>query len=169
MGKSRRNSEMWKYLEQSGVLEHGSDEQIKAAKKSYRKKYMLAFKRQQRAAKPEYTVNFETHSGEHGRVKLAADKHNVSVSAFIRLAVLAYMEQRYIVPNARQIARLEQMLAECLNEIRTIVNAKEKWYWQREQKMEEIEKRIEKLEKQIDEVFRHPLLIADHDRQNKIA
>ena len=158
MSKTRRHGAMWKYLEACGVLDRGTDAEIKAAKRAYRKQYMLAFKQKQRATRPEYTVNFTTHDGEHGRVKLAAQRHHLTMSAFIRLSVLSYINQRYMVPDTEQIARLEQILSECLNEIRTIVHAKERWSWQREQKMEEIEKRIIRLETRIDEVFRNPPL-----------
>ena len=54
------------------------------------------------------------------------------------------------------MAKLEQLLADCLNEVQTIVRQKEKYVWERERKFETIEKRIEKLESQINDVFRNP-------------
>lgn len=158
--RKSRHSELWKYLEASGVLEKGSDEEIKAVKREYRKKSMHAFKQKQRKTKPEYIVNFDVHNGEHGRVELASKRHNLSMSAFIRLAVLAYIDRTYIVPNPQQIAQFESALSSCLHEISTIVKAKEKWYWQREEKMESIEKRIAHLESVTDEIFRHPKMTA---------
>ena len=80
----------------------------------------------------------------------------MTVTAFIRKAVLAYIEQKYIVPDPLQIGKLEQVLSECLNEIQTIVKTKERFLFDREDKYKAIEKKIEKLESEIDVIFRHP-------------
>ena len=163
----KNNSGMWDYLDSVGVLEKGTDEEIKAAKKAYRKKYFLEYKQKQRITKPEYTINFKKENGEHGRISLAAKKHNMTVTFFIRSAVLAYLDRTYIVPDRVQVARLEQLLADCLNEIKSIIKPRERYFWEREQRIELIDKRIQKLEMQIGEVFRNPPLLYDH--QNQIA
>ena len=168
MSRKRRHSKLWEYLESSGVLEKGSDEEIKSAKRAYRKKYLLEFKQKQRISKPEYSVYFSKENGDYESVSCAAKKHNLTITTFIHSATLAYLRSTYIVPDRMQIARLEQLLSECLNEIKTIVKPREKYFWERERKFEQIEKRIEKLEIQINETFRNPPLYSD-DRQNKIA
>ncbi len=165
--RKNRNGKLWEYLESAGVLEKGTDEEIKAVKKAYRKKYLLEYKQKQRQGKPEYVINFSKENGEHERILKAAKQHNISATAFIHSASLAYIEQRFIVPNRMQVALLEQLLSECLNEIKTLVKAKERFFFHREDKIEAIEKRIIKLETQIGEVLRHPPLI--HDHQNQIA
>lgn len=158
---------MWQYLDSLGVLEKGTDEEIKAAKKAYRKEYYLKYKHSQRSNNPEFTVNFSTDKGEYSKVASASKKHNLTITAFIRSAVLAYIDQRFVVPNSDQVATLEQILSQCLNEVQIIVKAKEKYHWEREQKFEAIEKRIEKLESEIDQVFRNPPLLT-HDNQSQI-
>jgi sortase (surface protein transpeptidase) len=160
-GKKHKGG-MWEYLETLGVLENGNDEEIKQAKKAYRKEYYLKYKRSQRHQKPEFTVNFSTDKGEYSKVVSASKRHNLTITAFIRSAVLAYINQSFLVPNPDQIAALEQILSQCLNEVQSIVQAKEKYHWEREQKFEAIEKRIEKLETEIDQVFRNPPLIHDN-------
>jgi len=167
--RKRPDSPMWQYLESVGVLEKGTDEQIKAAKKAYWKKYFLRYKQKQRGTKPEFTVNFSKENGEYERVTLAAKRHNVTVTSFIHSAVIAYIEQRYVVPDRLQIAKLEQLLSDCLNEIKAIIKPKERFFWEREQKLNAIEKRIEKLEAQVNEVFRNPPLLSSHDHKNKVA
>lgn len=152
----KSNSAMWDYLESLGILEKGTDEEIKAAKKAYRKIYLLKYKQKQRENKPEFNVYFSNENGEYGRVESAAKKHNMTVTAFIRKTVLAYIEQKYIVPDPLQIGKLEQVLSECLNEVQKIVKTKERFLFDREDKYKAIEKRIEKLETQIDAIFRHP-------------
>jgi hypothetical protein len=158
---------MWDYLESSGVLEKGTDEEIKAAKRTYRKGYMLNYRRNQRTHKPEFIVNFSNEKGDYQRVESAAKRHKMTITAFIRSAVLAYLEQSFIVPNQDQVVALEQILSQCLNEIQSIVKVRERYHWEREQKFEAIEKRIEKLEFEINQVFRNPPLLQ-HDSQSQI-
>jgi hypothetical protein len=165
--RKNRNSKLWEYLETSGVLEKGTGEEIKAAKRSYRKKYFLEYKQKQRQNKPEYVINFSKENGEHDRILKAAKRHNMSTSGFIHSASLAYIENRFIIPDRIQVAQLEQLLSECLNEIKTLVKTKERFFYGREDKIDVIEKSIIKLEAQISEVFRNPPLI--HDHQNQIA
>ena len=158
---------MWEYLDSIGVLENGTDAEIKAAKRSYRKKYFLEYKRSQRKKRPEYTLNFNEANGEHNKMQLAAKQHNMTVTQFLCAAVRGYLERKYIVPNNNQIALLDQLLSQVLNEIQSIARKKEKFFWERNDKLEFIEKRIEKLEIDIDLIFRKPGLIASaDDRQN---
>lgn len=158
MRKLPKNGGMWEYLEQVGVLENGTDAEIKAAKRAYRKIYFLGYKREQRIQKPEYTINFSKDNGEFETVLKGAKRHKLTVPSFVRQATLAYINQTFLVPNREQVAHLEQLLSDCLNEIQTIVRFKERFNFQREEKLEKIEKRIEKLEGDIDRLFRNPKL-----------
>lgn len=149
---------MWDYLDSLGILEKGTDEEIKTAKKAYRKIYLSQYKKQQRSKKPEFSINFSNENGEYNRVKHAAKRHKMPITGFIRSAVLAYIEARFVVPDALQVAKLEQSLADCLNEIQAIARRKEKSFWGREDKLAMIEKTIEKLEVRINTIFRNPPL-----------
>jgi len=165
--KRKHRGAVWEYLEATGVLENGTEEEIFAAKKAYRKDYFLKYKKSQRTNKPEFTINLSKKNGEYYRIKTAAERHRMTLTAFIRSAALSYLDMRFLVPNEPQVALLEQILSQCLNEIQRIVGARERYHWERLQKFEEIEKRIEKLEAEIGNVFRNPPLIT-HDRQNQV-
>src|SRR5437773_1380391 len=102
MLRRNRYSKMWKYLEAAGVLEKGSDEEIKATKKAYRKKYLLEHKQRQRVNKAEFTLGFSKANNEYQRVSLAAKRHKMTITAFLRSAVLAYIGNIYIVPDREQ-------------------------------------------------------------------
>ncbi|CAN5355283.1 hypothetical protein BH11BAC1_BH11BAC1_23080 [soil metagenome] len=158
---------MWEYLESSGILEKGSDAEIKAVKSAYRKKYLLEFKKKQRMNKPEFTIHLSKVNGEFERIREAARKHKVSIPSFIKSAAFAYLERTYLVPNRLMVAHLEQLLADSLNEIKSIANTKER-FWEREQKLDRIERRIEKLETDVNELFRNPTLLT-YDHQNQIT
>lgn len=169
MRKIKPNSNIWQYLNSVGVLEKGTEEEIKVAKKAYKKKYLLAYKQQQRREKHEYIILLSKENGEFDSVATAAKKHSLSVTAFLKEATLAYIKQYYIVPNRVQLAKMEQILAQCLNEVQLITRTKEKYSWEREQKYEAIEKRIIKLENEIRNVLSNPPLASTNDSQTKIT
>ena len=169
MRKRRPKSGMWDYLDAAGVLEKGSDEEIKAAKRAYRKQYFLLYKQRQRANKPEFTVSLSKNTGDYQTISNAAKRHKMPVTTFLRAASLSYLRQTYLVPDRYQIARLEQYLSDCLNEIKSIASVKERFFWQRDEKLTSIEKRISKLEMQINEALKNPPLVSTNDHQNQIA
>ena len=154
-------SEMWLYLDALGVLATGSEEEIKAAKKVYRKNYLLKYKQRQRSTKPEFTVPLSKDKGEYSIIYAEAKRHSMTIGAFLKTAALAYINKTYVVPDRLQLAELEQLLAGCLNEIQNIVRKKERFYWDREQKYEAIEKRIEKLERSIDGILKQPSTLEE--------
>src|ERR1043165_6327503 len=99
MLRKGRNSKLWEYLDASGILEKGSDEEIEAVKRTYWKKYFFEYKKKQRNSKPEYSVYFSKENGEHQTIEHAAKQHHLTVTAFIHSAALAYIRQTYIVPD----------------------------------------------------------------------
>ncbi len=167
MRKTPKGSPLWKYLEACGVLEHGTDEQIKTAKRQYRKNYMLAYRKRERKVKPEYIINLSRKNGEFNTMARAAHGHSMSITAFIRNATLAYINKTYIVPDRFQVARIEQLLAQYLNEVQRIAPPKEKYSSEREQeKYNAIEKRITDLQKELSEALRNPPLFGNYDTEN---
>jgi hypothetical protein len=158
----KNNKALWEYLEAQGVLERGNDLEIKEAKKAYRKEYLLKYKQKQRAEKPEFNVSFSNENGEYSRVEHASNSHKMTVTAFIRKATIAYISKTYVVPDRMGIAHIEQLLAQCLNEIKSIIKQKDRYHFQNEQKYDIIEKRIEKLEEEINQFFRQPLPVEEY-------
>ena len=167
MRKIPKHTGMWAYLNSTGVLEKGSNAEIKAAKREYRKQYFLKYKQSQRSKKPEFIISFSKENGDYGRILKAAKTHKMAFSGFVREAVLSYVNQTFLVPNSDQLLRLEQILSQCLNEIQSIVKPKERFSFERERKFEEIEKQIEKIRVNINQIFRNPPL-CKHDHQNQI-
>ncbi len=168
MRKIKPNSNIWQYLDSVGAL-GGTEEEIKTAKLAYKKKYLLTYRQRQRKEKQEYIILLSKENGEYNTVATAAKKHSMSVTAFLKTATLAYINQFYIVPDRMQLAKMELMLAQCLNEVQLITRTKEKYSWEREQKYEAIEKRIMKLETEIRNVLSNPPLASTNDSQTKIT
>jgi len=152
---------MWDYLDSTGVLEWGNDDAIKKAKKEYRKIYFTKQKRKQRSVKREFTLRFSKENGEFLRIAHEAKQHNLKITEFLKSAVMAYINQSFVVPDHWQLAELEQILSQCLNEIQSIVKQKERYSYDREYKYEQIENRIEKLESEIHSVLKNPYTIEE--------
>ncbi len=164
----KKRSPLWEYLEASGVLEYGSDEEIKAVKREYRKKYLLLYKRAKRGSTKEYTITLNKESRELLLLMKSAKIHSLTVPEFIRQSALAYCEQKYLIPHPYMVAELEQLLSDCLNEIRVLATKRDRFFWDTEMKLERVEKRIIKLEEAINTLFRNPPKLPSHDYQNQV-
>lgn len=169
--KIRQNTGIWKYLEECGVLNNGTEEQIKEARRAYKKKYILAYKRRQRAETKEFTILL--NKDERKKISETAKNHHMTIVRFLKLAAMAYMDKTYIVPDREAVARIEQTLIQILNEIQAIAKRNKILFGLNPLA---IEKRINKMEEVITDALRsprainHPTLQAHsiiHDRENK--
>jgi hypothetical protein len=150
---TRNKNGMWDYLESVGVLEKGTEEDIKKAKKEFQRKYILEYKRKERASNSEFIVLLSKQNGELKAISDAAQVHKSSISKFLKDSALAYLEKRFLVPDSEKVALLELTLSDCRNQIQkisknTILSITER--------IQAIEKRIETMESAINELFRHP-------------
>lgn len=159
MRKARKDTGLFAYLDASGVLTGGNEEEIRAVRRAYRKQYLKAYKKKQRTEKPEFLVQLSKQNGEYGRITLAAKKHRICVSAFLRLATIAYIERSFLVPDRALITKLAALLSECLNEIRSLVAVKEKNSFLLESKFDLIENRIALLDTEIRKAFSFPPML----------
>ena len=149
---------LWDYLDSTGVLFRGIDSEIKAAKKEYRKNYLLAYKKWQRGNKPEYSVYISRDNGELQKVKTAARTHRMTISGYLKLAVLAYIDKSFVVPDSLAIAKIEALLSKCYTEIQMLAKDKRMLYFAQ---LDEINKIISGLEKEISVTLREPISVED--------
>lgn len=162
---TNRNSALWIYLEESGILEHGSPEQINAIKREYRRKYLKNYKSTRRKQGLEVVVTLSEKERE--RLHKQARRHQLSLPRFLRQSSIAFLNQTYLVPNAAQVARMEQALAECIREIQAIGKSRERRWLSQEWKIEALVAQVEKLSTQLTSALRYPPL--QHDSQNQIT
>jgi len=152
------------YLDQSGVLELGDELAIKAAKKAYRKSYQRAYKRHQRSQRKEYQIQLSKDKNK--RISEAAKKHQLSPSKFIKKAVLAYLQNEYVVPDNERIAQLEYLLSVAYSSINQIAESTP----QLTLDYERLSKTIERLEREVTQTLRYPpsleMLIVKTVRNN---
>ena len=148
--EGKKTNGLWAYLESTGILEKGSNEEIKRAKREYKKKYILAYKRDQRASHGEFSILLSKRNGEFGKVKSAAENYNMAMTAFLKASAFAYLDKTFLVPDKTQIAKMEQLLMQTLNEIQCIA-CKEK-----EQKYELLMQQVQKMQRELSQALRHP-------------
>jgi len=156
MPKNARKGALWAYLDAVGVLEKGTEEEIKVAKRAYWKQYILNYRRKQRTDKPEFIVWLSKKNGDYFKIFISAKQHKMAMTTFLRTAALAYVNKTFIVPDRLQLAELKQLLSNSLNEIQSIVKQKERYFWGKEQKFKDIEKCIEKLETDLTKKLEQP-------------
>jgi hypothetical protein len=162
MPKSEKNIPgLRAYLDSLGLLANGTEEQILAARRAYRKIYLTDYKKKQREENPEFSVLLSRQKGEYNRIVTSARRHKLTVPGFLKSATLAYIDKTFLVPDRELIVKLVGLLSYCLNEIQQIGSGKEKNYWQIEKKYDAIEKRISGLEEYITRLFSEPLAVED--------
>ena len=144
---------MWAYLESISILENGTKEEIKKAKREYQRIYIREYKRKERQSSTEFIVLLSKDKGELKTISEAAKDHKASISMFIKSAALAYCGKTFLVPDKEKVALFELTLSDCRNEITKLSRNK---ILPIVDKIEAIEKRIERMELSLDELFRHP-------------
>lgn len=171
MRKIRQNTGIYKYLEETGVLERGIEEEIQQARKNYKKKYILSYKRKQRSEQKEFTVLL--NMTEYKNMSVQAKDQHMTVVRFLKLAAIAYTNKTYLVPDRESVARIEQTLIQILNEIQVIAKRNKILFGLNPLA---IEKRISRMEEVITDALRtpsainHPTLPVHsntHDREDK--
>lgn len=138
------------YLDQNGVLELGDELAIKAAKKAYRKSYQRAYKRHQRSQRKEYQIQLNKEENKH--ISETAKKHQLSPSKFIKKAALAYLQNKYVVPDNERIAQLEYLLSLAYSSMHQIAEKTP----QLSHDYERLSQIIEKLETEVTQALRYP-------------
>ncbi|MDW3651017.1 MAG: hypothetical protein R8P61_28330 [Bacteroidia bacterium] len=151
----RRNTGMWEYLEQSGVLESGNEEAIEAVKKEYKRQYQRKYRKQKRKERPEVTITLA--KPDWLKLTHAAQQHHYSLPSFIKHAALSYLNQTYLVPDREPVSRLEQRLRLCQTDIRMIARHVHKRNLpELNQAYLDLAERINHMETIIHDAFHHP-------------
>ena len=152
---------MWDFLDAHypKVLESGTDAEIKAAKREYRKLYLTEWRRNRRSKHPEYTISLSEQ--ENNNIASHAKEHNISCTAYLKAAAMAYSNKTYVVPDKDKLARIEQVLGAVYNLIETIAQSRQDSMFSRERDFVQLKKIIEELETRISTSLRDPLTLEE--------
>jgi hypothetical protein len=104
----KHTSNIYEYLEAIGVLDTGTNEEIQDARKQYWKNYRAAYQRQKRKEQHIYTITF--NKKEMRLLAPAIKKHHSNCTQYIKLAVLAYTQQQFVVLDPAAINQIRELL-----------------------------------------------------------
>jgi hypothetical protein len=121
MRGGKKHSAYYKYIDP--FLEKGNDGEIKKAKAEWRRKYKAEWRKLHRKENKEITVPWTKN--ELCILKAESKRHKLSNTQFIKKAVLAYIDNRYIVPDVLAVRTLLQFLALEYNSIQEMISEKE--------------------------------------------
>jgi hypothetical protein len=93
----KRRSSIYQYLSSSGILDHGSDEQIKNARREYWREYGRKWRKKKRNKEQEITISLK--SEELILLTREAKRHKISRTRFLKDSSLAYMSKTFVVPE----------------------------------------------------------------------
>lgn len=139
--KPNNLSNIYEFLETSGLLETGTPEEITAARAQYWKNHRAAFRRQQRQERKEYNIAFQ--KSDSTLLRNAAKYHHLSETEFIRKATISYIKHERVPINEECLIEIHQILVM----IYTHVQILEEAYTDRSRS--HLLKQFETLEKQI--------------------
>ena len=121
MRGGKKHSAYYKYLDP--FLEKGNDAEIKKAKAEWRRKYKAEWRKFNRKENKEIAVAWSKN--ELNILKVESKKHKLSNTQFIKKAVMAYTDKRYIVPDVLAVRTLLQFLGMEYNSIQEMMSEKE--------------------------------------------
>lgn len=111
--KKKAEHKVYAYLHQSGVLDSGTSEEIETARKEYWKIYKRNWRKNKRKEETEVTASF--NDLEFIKIESQANIHNLSNPQFVKKAVLAYIDKKYLVPNELTVRKISQLLSQYLD------------------------------------------------------
>lgn len=106
MPKQKKHSGVWQYLEASGVLLHGSPEEIAAARQAYWCAYRQKWNKQERK---KYTIAL--NQKEHKELIQAAAKHHRKPTTFLKESAFCYMRSTYLTLDSASVQEIRILLA----------------------------------------------------------
>ncbi len=116
--KVKSENSIYSYLQSSGVLEKGTNEEIQKVRSEYWREYKRKWRLAKRRKEKEFTVSF--NSDELKLLNQHAKRHHVSRTQFIKETTFAYINNSFIVPDLLEVKRISQILAMTYNSIQEL-------------------------------------------------
>lgn len=108
------------YLQRQGITSTSTDQEVQEAKATYRQLYHRVYYEKRKQGKKRFTMRMDLE--EYEQFEHYAELHNrSSVSEFIKDCGLAYLRQRYLPRDEKQVDRLRKSVARIGNNINQVV------------------------------------------------
>jgi hypothetical protein len=155
---TKKHTNLYEYLHQTGVLESKDDELIKKVKAAYWRKYHRDYKQEKRKKDREYSIALNKE--ERAYFEKEAERHGKSVSMFLKDAAMAYIHCEFLNPDKSDVQKIQQLLSRCYSDIEPL--GENQTCISRVQKTLEA---IERTEEMIQHLFSKPPSLEDTLRQ----
>ncbi|MBK6545768.1 MAG: hypothetical protein IPG12_10925 [Saprospiraceae bacterium] len=121
MKKRRLNSEsnLYAFLNSSGILKSGTQEEIQKVKMEYWRQYKKNWRNNKRKQDKEIAVSFS--KDEFKEITLEAKKHKLSRTQFIKQSCFAYINKSFIVLDIKEVRKISQLLSLTYNSIQELI------------------------------------------------
>ena len=165
MRKVPKNTLLWKYLEQKGVLGAGDVNAIKAAKKEYWKQYDKARKQKNRKVqKREIVLAFPADEINH--IRFTAKAKGLTIHDYIRACVKADMSQLTVIPHRALVSEILQVLHQCNNQLEVIKKKEGKGWLVISRTYENVETVLNQTENRITNLLKQPASLKETITEN---
>lgn len=155
MRKLKKNTGLYQYLDQVGVLEKGTEDEIKMARRHYWQERDRAYKAKKRIKqKREIVLAFP--AGEINHIRYTAKAKGHTIHDYIRACVKADMSQMTVIPHRALVAEIMQVMQQCNNQLDAIKKKEEKGWLAISRTYENVETIIKQTERRIDELLKRP-------------
>ena len=155
MRKLKQNTGVYGYLRQLGVLESGTEEEIKQARKNYWRERDKAYKAEKRKAqKREIVLIFPADEINH--IRFSAKAKGYSLHNYIRACVKADMSQQAVIPHRALVAEILQAMQQCNNQLDAIKKKEAKGWLVISRTYENVETVLQQTENRITNLLKQP-------------
>lgn len=162
MKDDRIYESIWQYLDESGVLENGTEEEIQQAKKEYWKIYQRQYKRKMRKTKRQVVLWFSQR--EIDQLKKVMKGYRNSFPQFVKQGAMAYANQRYLVPDIHMVGRIEQHLSLIRQSVHELSERDSNNWFSDTKRYRRIEKMLNSLQSELVDRLRNPMLLKTYLR-----
>jgi predicted HicB family RNase H-like nuclease len=106
--KRNKKGGIYAYLEASGILEHGSHEQIQEVRRQYWKTYRKEWHKRYTQGMKSFVIRFSPY--EHQKIAEAAARHKRSINSYLRATVIGYSQQKLIISDPTSVREILSQL-----------------------------------------------------------
>ena len=162
--KLNAKSNLFSFLNSSGILENGTHDQIQKVRSEYWREYKRKWRNAKRKSEKEITILFT--QDEFKEISIESKLHKLSRTKFIKKACFAYMNKIFIVPDSKGVKQIAQQLSMTYNSIQGLLEENSIEF----KSGKSITDAIYKLERQILPALHNPksldVLIKEHILKN---
>ncbi len=117
--KLNAKSNLFSFLNSSGILENGTHDQIQKVRSEYWREYKRKWRNAKRKSEKEITILFT--QDEFKEISNESKRHKLSRTQFIKKVCFAYINKIFIVPDSKEVKRIAQQLSMTYNSIQGLL------------------------------------------------